>query len=53
MIVTSTHSILIDQQGQQCTTRRIVSMAGAAAWLLHAKRRDMRLTSVQCNQSSA
>ena len=29
-----------DRQGQRRDTRRIVSMAGAAAWLPHSKRRN-------------
>ncbi|WP_448336761.1 hypothetical protein [Chloroflexus aurantiacus] len=31
--------LLRDQDGERCATRRIVSTAGAAAWLPHAKRR--------------
>lgn len=41
-----------DQQDQRPTTRRIVSTAGAAAWLTPSKRRDTRMMSVQGNQSN-
>ncbi|MGQ9612680.1 MAG: hypothetical protein ACUVSL_06190 [Chloroflexus sp.] len=41
-----------DQQGQWYATRRIVSTAGAAAWLPHAKLRDTRITSRYGNPSS-
>ncbi|WP_044233642.1 hypothetical protein [Chloroflexus aurantiacus] len=41
-----------DQQGQRYATSRIVSTAGAAAWLPHAKLRDTRMTSGYGNQSS-
>ncbi|GIV87401.1 MAG: hypothetical protein KatS3mg054_1430 [Chloroflexus sp.] len=42
-----------DQQGQRRATRRIVSAAAAAAWLLHSTPRNTRMTSGQSNQSSA
>jgi hypothetical protein len=34
-----------DQDGERYATRRIVSAAGAAAWLPHATPRDTRMTS--------
>ncbi|WP_287157853.1 hypothetical protein [Chloroflexus sp.] len=42
-----------DQPGQRRDTCRIVSTAGAAAWLPHSKRRHTRMMSEQGNQSSA
>jgi len=42
-----------DQPGQRRDTRHIVSTAGAAAWLPHAKRRHTRMMSEQGNLSSA
>jgi hypothetical protein len=42
-----------DQPGQRPDTCQIVSTAGAAAWLPHAKLRDTRMMSEQGNQSSA
>ncbi|MGQ9875996.1 MAG: hypothetical protein ACUVSL_12150, partial [Chloroflexus sp.] len=44
---------LRDQPGQRRYTHQIVSTAGAAAWLPHAKRRHTRMMSEQGNQSSA
>ena len=42
-----------DQPGQRPDTCQIVSTAGAAARLPHAKLRDTRMMSEQGNQSSA
>ncbi len=42
-----------DQPGQRPDTCQIVSTAGAAVWLPHAKLRDTRMMSEQGNQSSA
>ncbi len=41
-----------DQDGQRYATRRIVSTAGAAAWLPHSKLCDTRITSGYGNPSS-
>ena len=41
-----------DHDGERYTTRRIVSVAGAAAMLLHSKPRDTRITSGYSNPSS-
>jgi hypothetical protein len=41
-----------DQDGEQCDTHRIVSTAGAAAWLPHSTLRDTCITSGYGNPSS-
>ncbi|MGQ9742366.1 hypothetical protein [Chloroflexus sp.] len=43
---------LRDQDGERYATRRIVSTAGAAAWLPHFTPRDTRITSGYSNPSS-
>ncbi|GIV94491.1 MAG: hypothetical protein KatS3mg056_3200 [Chloroflexus sp.] len=42
-----------DRQGQPCATRRIVSTAGAAAWLPHSTPRDTRMMRGKDYQFSA
>jgi hypothetical protein len=44
--------LLRDQDGERCTTRRVVCTAGAAAWLPHSKPCDTRMTSDYGNPSS-